>query len=688
MTPRPAGSDGSVAALPLAALLTLLVARWLPIQFEYRPNDLGIVSATTLAHYPLQQETFWALFGLAVGGVSAWLIGRTLARVVLTPQRIIGLEALAVCAFLPALWLPPVFAGITSLLACTGIFALVRGEPVRSVEGVAPQPFAVPARTSRWLATAWVLAILVAAALLNPGLWVHLWNVAQGVPDAAVTFDNFKFLGETGQHLAWANALKHGWFQGRDVFCLYGPLFDLGLVGFWSLVDRSAAAWDLYWGLGRVAGLVALLLLAGSLVRHRAVVLAIPFLLPYVELRVGWALFAACCFFRWLNGERRGWLVATGALIGVSLLYSQEYGAAISAGVAVAFALRRDWRGPLWLGVGVAAVATPLFGYYAAHDALIPMLRDVVQYPAYMLAGYGKLPFVGILENLPLDWSSLGSRSSENLRLSYAIPAVCLGGLVLALPMASIDPRHPFESLRRVSDALARDPVRLLWVVIAIFGIVSFRSAMGRASLHRTHVVLPAATLLLTVALDRTVALFRASPELRRLAYWRLILLVLLAALGGFLQSAAPLTSVGESFTAGSHLVRHGSRPAGSQHVMRVTRWVQLNTEPNEPVLFLPNDGAYYYLTDRPNPIRFVMGHQIVSEAHRAEVLNDLRRQPPRYIVWDHNALRVDDIPDELVFGRAILEFIEESYSAERRIGAVEILRHRSLAEPTLISEW
>lgn len=686
MSSRPAGSDGSVAALSLAAALTLLVARWLPVRFEYRPNELGIVSATTVARYPLQQETFWALFGLGVGSLLSWWIARVLGRRGTTLPQAIGLESLAVACVVTALWLPPLLASVTSLLACCGVFALARLAPPRRTDDGHQRPIAVPSHA--WPGSVWLSAILLASLLLNPGLWVHLWNVAQSVPDLSITFDNFKFLGEAGQHLAWANALQHGWFQGRDVFCLYGPLFDLGLVGLWSVVGRSAAAWDLYWGLGRVAGMAALLLLAGSLVSRRSVVLVVPFLLPYVELRVGWALFAACCFYRWLDAGRRGWLVAAGALIGVSLLYSQEYGVAIGAAVAVALAVRRDWSAPLWLGAGAIAVAGPLSAYYAAHDALIPMLRDLVGYPAFMLAGYGKLPFVGIVESLPLAWSELGSRASENFRLSYAIPAVCLAGLLLAVPSRSVDPRHPLASLRRVCDALARDPVRLMWVVVSIFGLISFRSAMGRASLHRTHVVLPAAAVLVCVALDRSVALFREARELRPLACWRLMSLALLAALGGFLQSAAPLANIGASFEAVAHLVAQGARPSGSPQVLRVTRWVQLNTEPNEPVLFLPNDAAYYYLTDRPNPIRFVMGHQIVSDAHRAEVLDDLRQRPPRYVVWDHHALRVDGLPDELVFGPEILAFIEENYASQRRIGAVEILRHRSLEEPTLIAEW
>jgi hypothetical protein len=47
MQTRPESHDGLVAALPLAAALTLLAARALPLRFAYRPNDLGIVSVAT-----------------------------------------------------------------------------------------------------------------------------------------------------------------------------------------------------------------------------------------------------------------------------------------------------------------------------------------------------------------------------------------------------------------------------------------------------------------------------------------------------------------------------------------------------------------------------------------------------------------------------------------------------------------
>jgi hypothetical protein len=121
-------------------------------------------------------------------------------------------------------------------------------------------------------------------------------------------------------------------------------------------------------------------------------------------------------------------------------------------------------------------------------------------------------------------------------------------------------------------------------------------------------------------------------------------------------------------------LARFEHQPRGSRRVLRLVRWVQLNTAPGEPVLFLPNDAAYYYLVDRPSPIRFVLGHQIVGDDHRREVLSDLRSRPPRYVVWDHDALAVDGIPHEQVFGGEIMRWFEENYEEEIRLGSVEIL--------------
>ena len=257
----------------------------------------------------------------------------------------------------------------------------------------------------------WLAAMFAIAALLGPGLGIHLSNVAKGVSDVDLAHDNFKFLAETGQHLAWANALLQGGLQGRDFFCLYGPFFDLGLLGFWSLVGRSVAASGLYFALIRFAAWVCLFAVIATLVRRRSLILLVPFLLPFVKLRVGLALLAFIFFFFWLRSDRRSWCVPSGIAAGISVLFSQEFGAAFVFVAAVGFAVRRDRRAALIFAAGLAAVVAPTLLYYAVHGALGPMLRDIAAYPRYVMAGYANLPFPSLVPSLPLDLSEVGPAS-------------------------------------------------------------------------------------------------------------------------------------------------------------------------------------------------------------------------------------------------------------------------------------
>ena len=86
---------------------------------------------------------------------------------------------------------------------------------------------------------------------------------------------------------------------------------------------------------------------------------------------------------------------------------------------------------------------------------------------------------------------------------------------------------------------------------------------------------------------------------------------------------------------------------------------------------------VFYYLVERPNPTRFVLGHQIVTQAHRDEVLRDLRRNPPRYVVWNDRGVRVDGIPDRVVLGEALYGWLQQNYEPATRLGSVRILEHR-----------
>ena len=666
-------TSGALAAFALAATAALLLARWLPIEFSYVENTLGIVSIATEEHYPQQKEGFWLVFSGGVVVLLTWALASKLgaARAVLRAP----VEALAVLALLAVLWLPTPF-GVSFALAATGVALLLARQPAPG-EGVPAAAFEKP----RWVGgreLVWtVVACLALALVLTPTFWTSAYNVAIGLPDDRRTLDAFTFQGEVGQHLAWANALSHGRFHGKDFFCLYGPFFDLGGVAAWRIFGRSIVGWELYFATTRVLGLTALLLLGAVLVRRRAFVLAIPLLAPWVNLRTGWACFGLVLVHGWLRSGHPAWLLAAGATGGVSILYSQEFGLAFAVTTALVLVLHRALRGALVFAGGFAAVVVPMLAVYAANGALGPMLADLTGYPGYIVAGYAKLAFPNLAAAIPLELSAWGTRELLPFQLGYAVPAIALGAFLLALPVAGLRAGAPRSSLRELVAALRGDPERTLLLAVSLFGLLSFRAALGRSDVVHMIATLPAAAVLTAVACDRAFGLWRAGPEARVLAAWRSAAVLLLVLLSGFTLAASPLARARETLAWLGDPGGSASRAKGDANVNLVARWIREHTGPEDSVLFLPNNGAYYYLTDRPNPIRFVMGHQMVTEAHRQESLARLRSARPAYVVWDEGALRVDGLSDPEVFGRDLLAWIESNYVRETRFGAVEILRPR-----------
>ncbi|MBW2362353.1 MAG: hypothetical protein JRG84_15725, partial [Deltaproteobacteria bacterium] len=481
------------------------------------------------------------------------------------------------------------------------------------------------------------------------------------------------------------NALRNGELHGKDFFCLYGPLYDLGLVGAWELFGRSIVVLDLYFSATRVVALTALLVLAGLLVERRALVLLLPFLVPWISLRSGWALIGLCFMLGWLRSGHWGMAAAAGVTAGISLLFSQEFGLAFALVAGLAFALHRAWRPAACFAGGAVLVILPLFGWYAAHDALLPMLQGIVGYPAYVMAGYAKLPFPALASRLPIEFADWGTRELFAYQIGYGVPAVCMSAALLVLPISKFDLRAPLASAARICAALRADPLRTVVLLLSIFGMLAFRTALGRSDLKHLLDPLPAAAVLLVVALDRLIAAARSGCVARPVAAWRVAALALLVFHVGFTAVPAPLRGLRATFATNVALWRNGRAPVGAPLVTQVARWVQLETEVGEPVLFLPNSGAYYYLTNRPAPIRFVMGHQIVTQAHRDEVLAELRANPPRTFVWDEGALRVDGLSDEQVFGQPLLDWLDDNYAEVKRFGPVSIQRHRGrsvLASP------
>ena len=105
--------------------------------------------------------------------------------------------------------------------------------------------------------------------------------------------------------------------------------------------------------------------------------------------------------------------------------------------------------------------------------------------------------------------------------------------------------------------------------------------------------------------------------------------------------------------------------------LLKERRWLPLGLT---LLLLLPASGLLLYQwVVTPQAVHSSRAPAPVSGNEMDALLAQLQARPPRYLVWDDGALRVDGLADEFVFGEPLLRWLEESYEEEQRFGAVSI---------------
>jgi len=279
-------------------LVQVLLVLALPAHYDFEVRELGWLRK--LQRWPVKlpaRLSRTALWVFVMGTVVSWglyvgLAGRGErggAAVVLMTLMVLALPLLFLLGWTVwcqrwagALGREPGTSG--GMLAVRRVLALLVGL------GVVGYLYGLLGRARQGALEVMLAAVTVVAVLLaRPALWDWLvgrrrWLRVVMVVAAAVvvvtalalvTFEPASlskppgldpdFLREDGSHLAWANDILSGKFQGRDFYSMYGPLLDYGLVATMKVVGVRAEAAPLYWWVGRTVGAVAAALLLWQL---------------------------------------------------------------------------------------------------------------------------------------------------------------------------------------------------------------------------------------------------------------------------------------------------------------------------------------------------------------------------------------------------------------------------------------
>ncbi len=113
--------------------------------------------------------------------------------------------------------------------------------------------------------------------------------------------------------------------------------------------------------------------------------------------------------------------------------------------------------------------------------------------------------------------------------------------------------------------------------------------------------------------------------------------------------------------------------------VASLVEWVEANLPPDATLLVLPEGVMVNYLTRRVNPTRhlnFVPPEIMIFGEER--ILEDLRAQPPDYVVLVHRETREYGLP---LFGTdyapRLLEWLRDHYEPVAQVGAAPLAPER-----------
>lgn len=513
---------------------------------------------------------------------------------------------------------------------------------------------------------------------------------------------------ETGLYLGNIHALFQGKVPYRDIFMQFGPLNDYLPALCLKLFGPTLYTLRAYFFFSAILTVLVGWLLARRCLGTRPFWYAAALVLVYEVfnprwsvywggLRHLWGLLVVLALLGSLESPRpRRWLFLAGLLCALALLTSIEVGlfATAAAGLFLVIQARHErlpwagfWRRLLALAGGWALVMLPFLAYYSMAGALGEYLRIAFyDVPFNHMAKFGQKHLIALG---PADFaprSLLAWAFSANCKMYIPFAAFALGAWLClkAWRAGSFGPWHSRVFL-------------LLAYGLPLY-LVSFRQFGGPQSQSG----FTAPIILGLMLLERLYVQLRAAP--RPAGTWPR------AWRGGALLAALVYLLMAQNMVHGGLLGFIGDKRAdyarlGRHHpnltplevpgaggvwttkkeaaeIIPVVEFLRRHTRPGEPIIVLPEAGAYHFLADRPNPLRFsTTAMAYTTERYQEEIRAQLANNPVRIVVKRNkrsgHAKHAGKTDYDML--PAFYDLIEGHYHQVASMGPVSILLHNNM---------
>lgn len=479
---------------------------------------------------------------------------------------------------------------------------------------------------------------------------------------------------EEGYLLSWVQRLIQGQTLYKDVVVFQPPLIIWGLFLWDKVVGFSLYSERLYLHLLQIVGIISFYFISRKLLLKKYtpylvtilfVSIASSLVRNNVEIRVGIGLLSLLLFFIFLEKKKYLPLFLSGFVSAFSILFSSEVGVVsiLTISLSLLFFPRR-FVNYFYYIAGLLTLLLPFALFELMHGAFFPMVGQLSFYIQQFSQGYMNLAKERIPVISFLHWHLVDQYFSSVPFLWDLTFFTIVGCLVYF--------SFEFFSNRKLSI----EDRKIL--VLSLFGLLLFRTALGRSDVYHLLFVLPVALLLFVVLIER---LFVTNKILGSISF---ILLFLFIARpwfeGEFLDNNLLKFQrwgiVGEfkhlNFPRGGDVQIGIERTREIDTLNKMVDYLDKNTNVDDKIFIYPWSPEIYFFTNRQNATMFDTPLSFVSDKYQNQMVDELIHNKPTMIIYRQNfgfgGMGVGTLPK-------VNDFIQENYTPFETFGDTELLK-------------
>lgn len=482
---------------------------------------------------------------------------------------------------------------------------------------------------------------------------------------------------DEGQFAAWANHMLHGKYLFKDIYITYGPLYVWPLFLFFKLLGPSIFLVKAYLTIGSIVGI----LIVNQLLKElriqntlRYVTIALFVLLPIMHLRQAMGYIVLLNLFKAVGTGRLLWYFLCGISLVICFLVSPEIGIFTAMIVILFFFIRllvenniKDVfsNGGLLVAGVLAAGLSFIFwaGYEGWLFSYFQGTLDIMTSLSGINSPNGQ-NFPNILNQLPVT-------ADPVLLLKFILSKDALLYWTLFFYVLLIG----YLVIRFILQIHEKKDLQI--VLLTIYGILLYTILLSRNGIGHFFFVLSPLIILAACFFDKLFRILRQKKTRqieKNFAVVEVCIIVLFALRLLTVNRPEIFKRLQIPFsisTLTQNPPRFGSTALPSsqkQQLSMIQNYILQQTTAYDTVFIVSNEPILYMLFDRVNPTRYDLPFIANPLEKRFELLSDLMRNSPRYIVENQKSWAVDGVSNRKRLPE-IYKYLEKHYQKTTSVG-------------------